>query len=405
MDSYYRRRATQQRKKTKGKFGIFVLLLAIGGLGLGIFLLASFMFSEVQIALIPSKESRTIEKKIALDYSIEEPLTDPLVLPTRLLQVEVTEITTFDIESEIDLGAKARGIVKLVNETGVPVHLGLDTVLRGPQNQEYSLTKASTLPGAKVSIQGELQFGEDLVEVVAKEAGERSNISSGRLSVSTVEASIRSKVYGQIQLSGITGGTSRIVKAVTDEEIDRGRQLLESAARDALYAKFRTQLSDDEILPEELIALEEVISSVPEKGREADEVEVRYTLKAKGYSMPKTEVLSILTAEAQAGASQDEQDAIAHRVGNISIDSIQFTESFIDDDKGRAETVLVVPIAVWGDPDNEALKQEIAGKSIPEARRILLSNEAIRDVRFVKRFWLSSKLPKNPSKIIIEISG
>lgn len=395
----YRRSIYRGKKKKRGILyaGIAIALVVI----LSVYILFTRVFPETTIIIIPHTKSGSFEETVFLDSSIDTPKEEPFTLPTRIVSIESSESTEVLVTRKEDKGSRAKGIVKLINKTGKTVEVAPGDSLRARNNQEYTVTRSVTIPAAEVSAEGEIVLGEILSEVIALEAGEKANINTGIFVITSLEPNLQSKVYGEIQSGGITGGKSELKFAVNKVDRDREAEKLKKIVREKMFNKFRKQLSPEEIIPEELLQIEEIVSTEPELEEEATSFMLTVTMKANGLSMSKDGLVNHINNIIQSKLDKTDNSTVLLSGGDV--DSYKFEVRARDVDEGKAEVFIKGTFITRNEMDIIALKREILGKTVPEARRLLLGKEDIKDVKIITKKSLKNVIPKDEKKVTLKI--
>ncbi len=382
-------RSSGVKRKKRG----ILVAAAVAGAAVALIVLLFSFIREVDIVIVPY--TREVPVSVEMELSNEKKNGRDSFLQTRVVHAEVSDLVTIDVTTQEDRGSKSRGMVKLINKTGSPYNIVLDTVLRGSNGEEYIPTKETTVPAAFVSTEGDVVYGESLIEVIARNPGERANAASGRMSISSVPVEKGDRIYAEIQSPGIQGGSSEVVRVVGEEELEKGRSILQKKMEIALLKKIQDQLQEGEILPDVLLFREEVVGSDPEKGAEADTVDITYALKAEAYPFMRDKMNSIL------------KQKIQQKEGGISQwkdpDYSSFTFAVLERMEGAVSVRIEGTLQEIPSFDIEQLRQKVLGKTFREARRILLAEENIKDVRFVKNRGFREKVPEDAKKVVISI--
>lgn len=379
------------RKRTKWIIACAAALLAVGVV-IAFLLLLPHAIVTVQL----DSSHETMSLPIAFDSKLREADISTSMLRGRIVNVEVSKTITVEAVSREDIGEPARGVVYVYNRTGKPYDILPDATFRGQQNMEYVPVAAATIPGATVSDHGDIVPGMAPLTIVAQSGGDRGNLSAGRLVVQGLPAELAGKIYAETGAGGITGGASHIVTVVGDEDIERARGLVIEELEEQIVQKLQSTLTIDEAMPEEMLEKIEHISTNPAPHAEAQSFEYTLTITAHGMSFPIQDLIALFTTKI------DTADSDKIRLVPKDIDSFTFTEIKRDLSQGTASAEVSVDLISKPKLDAAQLIEIIVGKPVPEVRRVLLSQENIKNVKIVNKFTLFNSLPDSAEKITIE---
>ncbi len=225
--------------------------------------------------------------------------------------------------------------------------------------------------------------------VTAQKSGEDYNLGAQSYAVSG---------YSEVQASGsqMSGGSSKIVKVVAQEDVDKAKERLNGKPSD-VHDDFVNQLKSDGYVP-----IEDSFKSKPGSydvspavGQEADEVTVSVTTKYSMLGIKKEDLQELVKSE--VAKSEEGKDKTILSDG---IDSATFK---VSDDSGRIGVTMNTTVVVGPDLDQENIKSQIAGKKSGEAEAILSQVPGINEPKVeLSPFWVG-KVPKKHSKITIEV--
>lgn len=378
------------RKSLKTRVIIVAVVLAV--LIIVFVVLFTAVLPRAEVIVIPETVDQTVSVTTLLDNRLSATKLDPLTLPARVVGVEVSSRKAIEARTQKDLGTHAKGVIKFMNRTGAPYDVLPEIGLRAPNNLEYTVTQALTVPAATVSAEGEIVLGSSLAEVIARDAGERANVLSGRLLISGFDAGRADTHYAEIQSPGLTGGTSRIETVVGDGDLNASVSSMREELRRELFEKYRSQLTTEELLPEELLKIDELVSTDPALGQKAHQFQLTLTLKSAGLAFKIPDLATVLSDEVMKMGNG------GHVVSSGVKDATFIVEQF-DPSKGSAKIKATSTVRIGDELNRETLVAEIVGKRIPEARRALLAHEGVKDVRLIIRRSLNNKIPQDLEKI------
>jgi hypothetical protein len=232
----------------------------------------------------------------------------------------------------------------------------------------------------------------DTVNVVAQNAGDQYNISGGRTFT----------VAGYSSISGtnedpMTGGTTKIVKVVSQSDIDSAKQKLVDRTGTTASDELKKQLLDDGLvgINETLSGSDPVIKSTPNVGEEAGEVVVTAEVKYTVTAVKRDDLKQVITSD--AGTKIDKSKQVILEDG-LDEAVIKLTEK---KPNGQLRINLHAVVVAGPQLDADTIKQDIAGKKRGETQRIIQSRPGIKDVTIDYSPFFVNGTPKKLNKITI----
>ena len=389
----------QKTKKLSGKVLGFkaktVFLILIVGL---IYLSLFNLLPKTSVTILAQSEPLSADFELKLDSTVNAVISQDNVVPTSIWRVneEITE--EYRATGEKKVGTKAKGVLKLVNETGRDQQISPDEIITSAQGVAYHSLISTVVPKAVVSEDGKIIFGEIEITAEALEPGTEGNLANGsRLTISTLSELRKDKIYALVA-SPLVGGSAETVTIVSEDDFKQAEAGLNNFLKELLEEQFKNKLSEHEILIKELTEFGEPASQAsPAVGQESKKFELHTTLAAKGMvvNVKNLEQL-ILPIVAQRLVKNKEIVPCVRE--NLTLRDARSTEQFT-----RAEVVLHLEGQVINSFDTFEIKRRLAGKKESEARRLLLDMTGIKDVRFKSSWNITGKLPQKTSNITVEV--
>lgn len=371
--------------------GIFALILLIVG---WYFVFVSLPKARIIIKTDTSSVTRNLT--FTASAAAKEFDAEKSIIPAELKEVKKSENQKITTTGEKDVGTKAAGTMAVTN----CINDGAQhTVPAGTSFTNGSFTFVSN---EAVTLEPALYSGNNCrtdlgvsngftknVGVTAAQGGDKYNLSarSYTSSISGVSG------YG----SNMTGGTSKLVKAVSQQDVDNAKQQLTTKAAETANQELTQALKDAGLvgLADTLAAGETVVSSSPKVGDEATEATVTATVT---YSM---------FGVREAALKQFVEDDIKRQIdtGKQTIQDNGLAQAVfrILEKKSNTEMHVSVQVLAVAGPqlDTEGIKKEIAGKKRGQSEQIIRGRPGIKDVEIsYSPFWVLST-PKKASKITV----
>lgn len=386
---------TKKNKKLMvPNFESFRTKLIIGIIGiilLTVFMVfAIFIWPKATITITVSQQQIPLSIPITASPAYEDNIAEKkFKLQTK--NIDKAESKTADATGKKDLGEKASGTVQLsipcsaiggVPPT-IPAGTGVSTgSLTFITQESASLTTPSFSGGCKFS---------GSADVVAQNAGGDYNINGGR----TFTVAGFSSVVGTNE-DGFSGGTSKIVTVVSQEDCDRLLNELNTASNSADAKKQLTAEFEKSGLAASTATYKvETISSACEPGvdQEAAKVTVKATYRYTMSGVSSEALNQLITQEALAKAGKEQT------VVDTGLSSAVIT---VDSTTGNVSSMTVKTTAVTGvKQDEAAVKALVAGKNARETSDTLKQISGVEEVTVdYSPIWVN-KTPNDPDKITV----
>lgn len=394
-----------EKKKTKKllkvpDFSSFKLRMALSVVviaGLGISWFYGFVVLPKAVITIDTDISTSsVNAVISAKIGDESLDLESNILPASHVQIEKIDMLTVPATGEKNIGSKATGTMNLEN----CINDGEDKIL--PQGTSFSsggqtfvTTEAITLDFAIFagSTCVSADFGRDAdVGVIAANPGPEFNLDAGSYtsSISGVNA------YG----SKMAGGTSELVKVISQEDVDRAAQELSGLSKSTALGELKQQLTD-----EGLRAIEETLSegtpkvvSSPAIDAEATEVKVTRTISYSMLGVSDSELAQIIENEVRKNLGDAQQN-----IRDNGITSVVF--QVLDKPNESEQTLGVQTVATIGpDIDVDSIRSQAAGMKRGDIEKLIESIDGVQSVTVeYSPGWITTT-PKSADKIEINFN-
>lgn len=286
-----------------------------------------------------------------------------------------------------NIGAKASGSIKITNctDSALTISAGTATASSG---LNYLTNTSVFVPASDFFSNGTCKNnGNATVNVTAKEAGSEYNVGAKAYTISGVPA----KITGQG--SAMSGGTTQIVKVVSDADVNSLKEKITSTNQDAYKKELQDQLGTDQQALQDTFKVDlSTVQLTPAVGQQAEQVSGTATATYSMLAVDKSQLKSILELQLAKLKKDPTQTIIKDGLDELKL-------SPAEDSGYQFNTV-----AYLGPPlDLEKIKQDIAGKKKGEAIAIIGQFEAVDSSNVkIKPFW-AAKLPA-ADKIQVNVS-
>jgi hypothetical protein len=327
--------------------------------------------------------------------------TDAGRVPGALKEFKKTEIQKAAATGQKDMGTKATGTATFTSKVSCSVSQpnavpAGTTITSGNFSFVTETTAVFTFTG---NIEGsppnvKCTWKSGSVEVVASKPGDSYNLSSR-------DYSVAGRSDATAKGSTMKGGTSKIVKVVSQQDIDNLKNKIVESVNAVANQEVRKLLEDENYfaLTDSFTTKDPVVTSNPGVDAEADEVTVSITLTYTMAGAKRDGLEELLKAALEKKINPDQQ-----KILNNGLDSAGVRINS-KDDKGEVSFQLDVKAVAGVEQNVDDIRQAIAGKKKSEAEAAIRAREGVEDVSVsYSPFWVS-KVPSNVNKITIEFEN
>jgi hypothetical protein len=347
----------------------------------------------------------TSNSATTLDFTVDTAATELSeeagTLPAKLAEVSKEDKATSPATGEKNMGEKAKGIITLTNcasggaktiPSGTAFSAGSYTFVT---TEEVDLGPAVIIGNCRSADFPNLTTPgaiED-VAVVATSAGEAYNLAARayQSSVNGVSA------YG----SDMTGGSTKIVKIVSADDIQKAKDQLKGAATADATKELQSKLQEQNLqaLPETLTTSEAAVKVSTAVDAEATEVTVTQTVTYRMLGVQNEQLATLLNAKIKAAFEDNAQKNIRSN----GLDKATYSlKQKVSDTK---QVISLQTIAVLGTTfDTDTIKKDVVGKKRDEIEKMLETRDGVKSVSVeYSPFWITTT-PKSVNKISIVVN-
>ncbi len=390
--------ATKKMAKVKNgakipDFNSFRKKLFIGiaaGLLLIVFLVWATWFAPAAKVIITARTTPTSVNTVAtLGGNAATDVAKGMIQST-FQQTKKDVSVDFDATGTSKVGDKATGTMT-ITRSGVSATSTVIPAGTGFSSGAYTFITTSSVTIPQSQIQGNtLINGSGTVNVQALELGEAYNLSA-RNYQSTVDGF-------SAQGSAMTGGTSRDIKVVSAEDVQKASAALVEQPSDQIKAQLVKLVPGSQVVIDDSFTIDRAPAvSVPAVGAEA-------TGKAKLTSSTTYTLSAIAKSDLEVYLRANvEKQLVGKNNQRIYDDGISKVKLSGYTKTGDTSTVNIVSTGQIGPKiDEAAIKEQVKGKIYGEAQSILQQINGVSnvDVKF-SYFWVRT-VPDDVKKITIE---
>mgnify|MGYP003387910395 CR=1 FL=1 len=369
-------------------FAIILGIIIVAGL-----VWAIFLSPKATVTLKTESSEIPTSFDFSADTNAESLNLESNVVPASKREKTSTETEKSSASGEKDKGSKAGGVVSLKNCSNQAVNIPAGTGI-----SSGNLTYITQTPVSLTD--GNFDFGGDCkstgshtanVNVVAQNKGEQYNSGSKQYTVSG---------FSEVEANGsqMSGGSSKVVKIITQQDIDSAKQRIEAKKDDAMK-ELKEELERDGY-----VAIKETFSdnspqyrASPSVGAEGDEVTVTADITYSMLGIKEDDLKKLIDEQVK-----DQVNSGSQGVLDQGLSSALYQIS--GDAKGDVVSINIqTNVSVGPDLNQDELKAQIAGKKPSEAEAILTSRSGVIEAKVeVKPGWASS-IPKKTARITFVI--
>ncbi|MBI3627025.1 baseplate J/gp47 family protein [Candidatus Uhrbacteria bacterium] len=283
---------------------------------------------------------------------------------------------------------KATGIVTLINSSGTPQALIVNTRLLSKEGVLFRLTKAVNVPAK----------GKVDVKVLADKAGKEGEIGPSEFTIPGLNAARQKDVTGKSD-AAMTGGT-KATRAFADSDLKKAEESFLNDLAKRTVAEWETSLPVDLKVLEKSVYKE--ILSVKSDAKAGDKVDkFNLTLKARiaGLAVAEKELLSL--AASQLKKSVPDQDEL------IKLDESKLsyqTEKYDEPSQALSLKITVAGQTQLRSSSSAFDRSKLVGLTVVQAKKYLKGISGVSDVQInLSPFWLT-RMPilKDHIRVMIE---
>lgn len=360
--AYKEKNRKSQARKLVWTFSFLALLSAAA--------VVLVVLPKATIAVYPKKQNLTRDLEIGMSSAIKEPDPARLVMPASKVSKSLNTDGQFQTQGKKEVGNKAAGTVVIYNFTGAPINLKAQTTILTLNGKNYTFTKDVVLlkptryKNAQTKEIDEASLSEP-VEVMASQGGEGYNVPAGtRLEITNQVFGSRPQVLYAKASSAITGGTSRYLSVVSEEDLSRAKSEL---AKKLLVSMQNELLEQNLVLDEKsFVFQQEDFASDSPVGTESPKFTATLKGSAEGlaYNLEQLNEL-VLTRVSESLNSHDSVQVKAEKPLDAKFKTVDLVNE---------NGVLLVKfegVSLAKTPNIESLKNSLKGKTQEQAAEIV----------------------------------
>ena len=357
---------------------------------------------KATVAVYPKTEPITRDWDVTVSTGVQAPDATNMVLPATPVSQTFNEQQQFQSQGKKDVGNPASGTVQIYNFTRSPLNLKASTTLLSIGSKNYLLTQ--DLSGIRPTTYKNAVIKEvddssltDPVQVVAAQGGESYNVPGGaRMEITNQVFGSKPQFLFAKTVSPVTGGTSRFLSVVTDQDITAAQTALESQAVSDERAQLKNQ---NLILPDKAFVLDnQGFTADQTVNAESPTINAGLKVKVTGLAFNMKDLQKLIAD--RIGQTLDPNKSL--KIDNSDI--INYTLKSIDLNAGTATISVHFEGKDVMDVDLSDVTSELVGKSESQVNEILLSRPEIDKVDVTLAPTWQKTFPLFASKIHVQVA-
>ena len=397
-----------------------VLAILIAGFGFWATQIAPRAKITVKVKTVGANFNETV--RLVTDESEADPENGVFYIEEKTTTKSVS--SDFTATGEVDKGTKASGTITVTRPAGSKVDCFEDSSnLSIPANtvviisgKQYIVTeggsvntKSSNYKPSGIGFSQTCTLEESVtsgkINVVAKEVGDDYNIAAAS---SGISLNINTSIKYSVASSAMTGGSSKIVKVVSQEDVEKASSNLSGNSDKEAREELTNEFSSDYILiTSSFTTVSTSTNTSPALNEEVgDDVtpkivrETRYSI----YAVKKSDVNDYITAQLTAKFGDDTQMIYSTGVAiNEGDEDKAFFESFKNAD-GKITAKLKSTTKTGPRITEDMVKEVSLGVKVGKVQSNLRSYNGVTEANVETSYFWVTRVPDDDNKVEIEIT-
>lgn len=251
-----------------------------------------WFFLKAEIVVYVSRQTAAKDLEFKVDPGQEVLDEQGFILPGRIIEAEIGGSKESGVTGKKLVGDKAKGEVMILNNTAARKSLPAGTIVSGHTNLKFILDRGVEVASRSGTSVFDFKPGQVTVGVTAADIGAVYNLAAG--SLFTV-AGLPLDNFAAKNESTITGGTSRQIQAVSEEDQKKLADSLLNDLRSKSKAELLSQVPSGRKLIEETITTKEAQRTFDHQvGDEATTLSLSLKIKASALTFSKDDFASFI---------------------------------------------------------------------------------------------------------------
>jgi hypothetical protein len=373
---------------------ILVLIIVL----LAIFVLSSeFIFNKAEIKIWPKTDDKNLTEDILVSTAEKAINFESKTIPGEIIEEEQVAHQDFPATGETTEGQKATGKIRVYNTYSTsPQILIKNTRFISSEGKLFKTTEKVVVPGGTYN-KGKLQPSYIDVNVAADQPGDEYNIGPSTFSIPGFVGTARYTAFYGKSSEAMSGGSFGKVAQIQKDDLDKAKKELVAKATEEGKNYLKSNLSEEAVLLDGAI-FQEILSassSLP-VGYKAATFNYQVKVKLRVMVFSKTDLKNL--SEKLIAADLPEGKKI--KDGSLNTDYDFYS---LDLNSGKMTLKSSLSAKIYSGIDENKFSQNLAGKTLEEARQSISSQPEIDKVQIRSWPFWTSNLPKDQKKLGIKL--
>lgn len=422
-DKKVAKKKSNQKVPNIKKYRTQIIIGSVFAVVMVVVLVWAFAFAPAAKVVVHVRTSdQGFSEKIKLTTDQDKEDIDAGIFYMEEKAIEKTASADFEATGEVDKGTKASGTLTVKRTSPVVITdnngRAAITIPVGTKFTYNGLTYVSTAASTLRNVEGAdldpesckvtnfvatCDIAKDIsttVKVEASENGDKYNTNAN----SGWTVSVGSTT---VTASSISGGTSKIVKIVSEDDLAAAEENLDITGESDAKKELIDENSDDAIVIKSSFNIENgQLSSSPALGEEVNgDTKPKVTKKTtyKVYTVSRDAVSQYIEKTVKEGLGDDTRTVYATGAGKDEEKVIAFFESY-KNNNGEYTAKLKSTAKIGPRVTPEMVSEKILGQKVGQVRTMLTSINGVTDVEINRSYFWVTKIPSDINKVEIEIT-
>ncbi len=363
--------------------------------------LAFFTLPKAVIEVWPKTEIQTFNTELKIDIGIEGLDFENKVIPGQIFREKRTVADVFPASAKVLKQGKAEGIIRVFNKHSFSSHSFIPrTRFISAEGKVFRTPTRITIPG-KSRERGKIIPGHIDVRVVADVPGEGHNIGTSTFSIpGLVGTPLFVNFYAE-SFESMTGGFSREMIQVTEQDLEKAKNILSERAKKESQAFFENKIKTKEqmgfVFFDQAIQTEIIETfSLAKPGMEMENFNFQVKVESKTLIFKEQNLKDFAIEFIKTQIPETKQ------IHQPSL-RIDYSLTDFDLDQGKMSLALEAAAKIYPYINILILENTVKGKSLYETKDFLEAKPDI--IRASPKFWpfWVDRAPEDLDKIEIKL--
>jgi len=375
--------------KLRKVFSVVLVILVLGSLAGSYFV---FPKVEAKVKVTAENFQKSQEVKISDSSNV-----DPLIFTGSFIESSNSKEDKFSATGKKNLGGKAAGTITVYNNLDSASHSFAAGAKLSSSGKTFVFKKAMVVPGAGVS-SGRIVPGAVSADIEAENPGDEYNIAAGRFAIIGLPSAQQEAIYGQSS-KDLSGGFSKEVQVVSQEDYDKAKTQLASSLADQINQDILKQTEGLKILDKALILEQTEIKTSANVNDQATDFTMKITERGRVIAYLEEDFKKFIISLTEAQLPSDKMITLGPDGQIVPV----VLETKYDQKILILNTDLTAKLSSRLNVDQ--IKNDLLGKNQSLADNYLgsLSGTEGYDLTFTPAWWPIKKVPKYNRNVKVEL--